>query len=350
MIRIATLSMMIAAGGCDKNPTDSERPGNDILVSSDAITFAPGYLHEIVILINPGQKLLNWELLEKPQWIAVGKSSGVLGASGTDTLLVMVSASGFTEGNYAGNLRIGWDGGQTEIQIELNHEKARLDVNLPVLNFDRNVPAGVLIIYNRGSEVLEWRLSGKPDWVETDRDSGMVFDTPDTLGLRIRYDGLPYGEHAGLIRLKSASDDIAVTVQFIMERLREVFPGYGLGRIRIGIENYEKIRMIYGREDTRTFDDRLFIHSIGYRRFGLRFDFESELSALFPNTVCTGIGMESPYDGLTEEEIGLGSARDAVIAAYGAPDETNDGEERHESGIAFGYTDGLVSRMRIFSP
>mgnify|MGYP002066059457 CR=1 FL=1 len=55
-------------------------------------------------------------------------------------------------------------------------------------------------------------------------------------------------------------------------------------------------------------------------------------------------------NGLTEEEIGLGSTRDEVVAAYGEPQQTEDGEAIYDIGIAFSYDGDIVSKMRVWEP
>ena len=128
----------------------------------------------------------------------------------------------------------------------------------------------------------------------------------------------------------------------------EVFPGESAADIRPGVDTYLKILSTYGQYDSRGYNDKDYFHTIAYSWLGLRFDFYSEQLVLYNNTRCTEIIMEQPFDGLTEENIGLGSTRDEVIAAYGEPQRTENGEAVYDIGIAFSYTGGIVEKMRLW--
>lgn len=349
-VSVLALLVIMVALGCGKNSTSPKKTNQNIEFSKTEISFEVGHLQEDVVLTNQSDQSLSWNVSEVPAWIVVDKQGGDIRASRTDTLHVAAATTDLAEGNYQGTIHIEWNGGEIDIPVLLVQQAGKIDVNFPILNFDRNVWNGNLIILNKGTESFAWTISGNPDWIEVDKDSGMVFDVPDTVSIRINYGGMDYGEYTDSLMVVSSVGNVTVTVHFLMERLREIIPGYAVGKIRVGLDTYKKILDTYGEHDWRAYDDNDFTHSIGYSWVGLQFDFYSEQLVLYDNTPCTGIVMEPPYDGLTEMEIGIGSTRAEVIAAYEDPQIIENGEEIYDIGVAFTYESGVVKTIRIFRP
>ncbi len=350
LITVVALWLILGILGCGKNATDPKKTNQSIAFSQTEISFSAGHLQEAVILTNQSNQLLGWNVSGIPAWIVVNKQAGDIRASKTDTLHVMAVTTNLAEGNYQGIIHVEWNGGQIDIPVQLVQQAGEIDVNFPILNFDRNVWYGNLIIINRGTESFEWNIIGSPDWIEVDKDSGMVFDVPDTIRIRINYGGMEYGEYTDSLQVISSVGNVNVKINFLMERLREIIPGYAVGKIRVGLDSFKKIVDTYGQYDWKDYDEDNYTHSIGYSWLGLEFDFSSDQLVLFDNAKCTGILMKSPYDGLTETDVGIGSTRAEVVSAFDEPQSIENGEEIYDIGIVFTYESSVVKSIRLFRP
>lgn len=99
-----------------------------------------------------------------------------------------------------------------------------------------------------------------------------------------------------------------------------IIAGVGLGNLKVGRSSAEQVIDIFGPGISDTTVVGIYrLLSIEYPDLGMKFN----CGALFdPNQyLITSIEFVSDFEGSTEEGIRIGSDREAVIEAYGEPDE-----------------------------
>lgn len=231
---------------------------------------------------------------------------------------------------------------------------AVLSVDISSLNFSQMLKVSSIIIANAGEGELKWNISSKPEWLGVSKISGSVTNNADTV-ITTAHISQPLGNYSGKIIINSngGTHEIATTLSI---RFRiEVFPGMGAAKLTLN-ETYSEIIQEHGFSDTFTtvFDSSGAIvgHIVDYLAEGLSFFLEG--NGLTPEQTDTikRIILESPYDGVTDKFIGIGSSVTEVQNAYGEPDTINTitNLDGYSIGINFFYNpaDTSVIKMEIF--
>jgi hypothetical protein len=119
----------------------------------------------------------------------------------------------------------------------------------------------------------------------------------------------------------------------------DILPGVGLKEVKIGDEA-KKAFDAYGPTTTGYVEaNGQFIHFLDYATLGIKILLEPTSSAAFDDkTKIKSFALDAPYSGKTAENIGLGSTKTEVRAAYGQPNLSDATTDTYTTlGIAFTY-------------
>ncbi len=350
MKRIFLLGFTLLFLACD-NPTASKKdvdPKLAVNAEEMILTGTPRY--DILRIANAGGGVLKWSITEWPNWI---KLSSFSGAVIDDTLSVRLTTdfSQLTYGEYVGVIKITSNGGDAEVTVRLSYSPPALKVETPTLNFDRHYLYTSLILSNAGGGELKWQIESLPEWLQGTQLSGSVFGRPEGVPLRARIKNLSYGSYEGQFRVTSNGGDATVKVYLNYEREVEIYPGVGAANISLG-DSYTMVQNRLGTPDRNWYDrpqKTVFIHHFTYDELGLHFAVKTNSMILFGSGKVGYIEVHEPYDGMTEEGLGIGSTAAEVIAFYGPPSQTAGAQWIYNSGIIFVMQNDRISAIIIKS-
>jgi hypothetical protein len=321
-----------------------------ITVFQTAYTLRGGDDRVLFVILNSGNGELTWSMAGKPAWLTVSMNSGSVDVL-PDTVFLATDTNSLQFGTYQGSIRIHSNGGDVEVPVTLNHGKPRIKVWLPILTFTRDLLSNKLLVYNHGGNILDWNLAAKPDWIEMSRSNGRVAGVPDTLSVNALIGSLEYRNYTDKILIESNGGNAEVVVDLFFEREIEVFPGVGAARFEIG-NSYSLLLEAHGSplkaimEQPSKNELRYFIM---YPNKGLTFEFLTD-HMLIGTDPCGRITMESPYSGITDRQIGVGSLLAQVVAAYGPPKSVSTADSTYTyDGISFQYNadSSFVKKIHI---
>ncbi len=334
-------------------PVEEDTP--KIIINKTSI-FLVGIPDQVLLLIfKDGEGDLSWTLESKPGWVEVSKTSGQVNFF-PDTVYINSKIDGLEYGDYSGSIKINSNGGAAEISVSLAHHAPEIGITQTLFNFDRFFYEEILVITNSGGNELLWQIESQPAWITVSETNGRVTDKPDEIVVRVDFGKIDYGDYNEDLKITSNGGNHEIVIYLSYHRMLEVFPGVGAARISLG-DSYDYIKKIYGSYEGNSYvelPDKRLKHTIYYYSFGLEFDFVTNSPVLYGTGDNIYMRLAPPYDGLTEQNIGIGSTVDEVITAYGQPDDENTGEHLllYNTGIAFKYNDTRtkVTGMHIFPP
>jgi hypothetical protein len=351
--------IFFACGGKDKkaptNPTES--PTARMRVSSNEIYLTGNPSLDLIEISNRGNTLLSYEITELPDWLSISKMNGSAQWRAPDTVNVTVKFDVLAEQEYTGKIKIQSNGGNAEITVIYKNLPPKLTVWLPELQMSRDYMATKITFYNEGGREIDWSVTSHPSWIVLSQDSGTVYALPEEVDVKIDVSTIVYGLYKEKIVIHSNAGDAEVLVNFLYERQIEVFPGVGAGDVAIGdtyltMTHVHSDPPIYGTPEIPGKMVQLFAK---YPSEGLTFKFvpSTTLAAGFDYKKVQSIYMYPPYDGLTEKNIGIGSAFADVLTAYGDPQEIISDKDIviYSTGIAI-YLDKTmttVTGMSVFA-
>jgi len=237
-----------------------------------------------------------------------------------------------------------------------------LEVNPASLSFSIDNAEAFLIITNAGDGELAWDIIGKPDWLAVSTLSGQTTNDADTVRLTANTD-LDVGDYSGAISIDSNGGSTTVDVTISIEHKSGILLGVGAAKMSLG-DTYSDLMQIHGDPDSRMVWEIYYPndghyeywHNLYYYSIKAIFVIFSYSSSVGNNDTLISISVEYPYDGLTEELIGIGSSLSNVVAAYDEPPEIVTGYlnyYKYESlGANFYYDEGdtLVIKIKVYYP
>ncbi|MBN2410130.1 hypothetical protein JXQ31_00465 [candidate division KSB1 bacterium] len=308
-----------------------------------------------LLIFKDGEGDLSWTLDSKPDWVEVSKTTGQVRFF-PDTLKINSKIDGLEYGDYSGSIKINSNGGTAEISVTLAHHPPEIGIIQTLFNFDRYFYEEKLVITNTGGNELLWQIESQPEWITVSNSSGRITYNPNEIFVRVDFGKIDYGEYTEDLKITSNGGNHEIVIYLSYQRMLEVFPGVGAARISLG-DSYDYIKKFYGTYEGNSYvelPDKRLKHTIYYYSVGLEFDFITNSPVLYGTGDNIYIRLLPPYDGLTEQSIGIGSTVDEVITTYGQPD--NEDTDQHlllyNTGIAFKYnnTKTEVTGMHIFPP
>ncbi len=336
---------------CEKKNPVTPPSSPKIAVMQTAYTLRGGENQVLFVIRNAGIGSLEWNLTQKPSWLSVSKSSGSV-QSTPDSVYLATDTNTLQFGTYQGVILIHSNGGDKEVPVTLNHNKPEIKVWLPILSFSRIWLSTTLLVYNHGGNILDWNLASKPDWIEVSRSNGRVADIPDTLIVNALIEGLDFKNYTDKIRFESNGGDAGVIVDLFFERETEIFPGVGAARIEIG-NPYQTLMQVHGTPLKSVMEQpsrELLHYYLLYPAKGLTFEFITD-HMMIATDACDRITVESPYSGITDRQIGVGSLLSQVVAAYGPPQAISAADSTYEyDGISFQYSSDSSYVKKIHIP
>jgi hypothetical protein len=323
---------------CEKKNPVTVVTSPKIAVTQNSYSLRGGDANILLILLNIGNGNLEWNLGRKPAWISVSRTSGNV-QSAPDSVYLSTETDGLEFGEYQGVLQINSNGGNTAVTVALNHNRPRIKVWLPILSFTRQLLDNSLLVYNHGGNILDWNVASMPAWIEVSRSNGRVTEAPDTLSVRARMEGLDFRNYTDKIRFESNGGSDEVIVDLFFEREIEIFPGVGAARIEIG-NTYGETINVQGFPLKAVFEqhskDELHYYLL-YPNKGLTVEILTD-HMLIDTDLCDRITVESPYSGITDRQIGVGSLLSQLVSAYGPPKSISTADSTYNyDGITFQY-------------
>jgi hypothetical protein len=334
----AVLLMALLWAACGKKNPVTVVSNPKIAVPQNSYVLRGGQEHVLLMVENAGNGKLEWNLTQKPAWISISRTSGNV-ESAPDSVYLTTQTDGLDFGEYQGVLQIASNGGNTAVNVTLNNTRPRIKVWLPILTFTRQLLDNQLLVYNHGGNVLDWNVASQPAWIEVSRSNGRVTDAPDTLSVNARIEGLEFRNYTDKIRFESNGGSAEVVVDLFFEREIEIFPGVGAARIEIG-NTYGALIDTHGFPLKAVFEqhsrDELHYFLL-YPNKGLTFELLTD-HMLIETDLIDRITVSSPYSGITDRQIGVGSLLSQVVSAYGPPKSISTADSTYNyDGITFQY-------------
>jgi len=345
LLGILTL-FVIACGDGSTNGPDMKEP--QLSVSSHQVNLSGNPYVDLIMLTNAGSGQLQWKVTEKPEWMELSTTSGVISG---DTVFVRIftNIENLEYGIYHGTIKIESNGGNTTLNVEFEHKPPKLKIENLLFNMDRHFNRTDLVIINEGGGELIWRIAAAPEWVEFQVTEDTVRAFTQYVPFEVKFRSLDYGFYESIIKIESNGGNSEIAIYFTYEREIEVFPGIGAAYIELG-QTYTMVQNQWGKPDRNWYDrpeETLFIHHFTYDDIGLHFAVKTNSLILFGSGKVGYIELYPPYDGMTEKLIGIGNTIDELKAAYGDPTNISGKKWYYDIGITFVIKSGKINGMII---
>ncbi len=156
------------------------------------------------------------------------------------------------------------------------------------------------------------------------------------------------------------SEDFSIEVA---EPTAEIIPGVGAANVKLN-DSYSELKQIHGSYDSvmqfkftnASNGSTYYMYLLTYESIKAKFYIYSSSQGLDNNDKIISIEVQAPYEGVTEENIGIGSSLEDVVDAYGSPTEivtSYSNYYKYESLNTLFYFDTgetLVTKIRIYNP
>lgn len=134
----------------------------------------------------------------------------------------------------------------------------------------------------------------------------------------------------------------------------EIFPGEGLKSVKIGDQAYTLFNVYGNIAGTYYQIGSDYYHSVNYIQSGITVTFEPTTSStITSNLKVASFTLSPPFSGKTAKNIGIGSSRTDVVAAYGDPDigSNTDNVVAYTSlGMAVNYESNKIVGITLEKP
>ena len=220
-----------------------------------------------------------------------------------------------------------------------------LKVDPSSLSFTSDMYEAQIFLTNDNEDELSWEVKSKPDWIDLSKESGILATETDTIFVTADI-GMEIGNYSDDIIIKYDDKEIKVSVSLEITHKIEIFPGVGAAKINLR-DPLSKVIEVYGQYDHAISREIYYpnesepfeLHRvIRYDDIKATFSGRGTPDDLVADYEVFSIEVEAPYDGLTEELIGIGSSTDDVVAAFGQPTVIEYGYYKYKSiGIHFEY-------------
>ncbi len=357
-LKYAVLVLVLAAAffyGCSEDePTKIVEDDTELWVNRENFNLfgatPDDTLYFNLKLSNLGEGELEWEITQSPQWAIPSVQSGAVGQDTTTVWFTTILAN-IEYGIYDDSIVLSTSNEQAEIPVRLNFEAPVLTINEEVFNLDRYTYSTSLHIQNTGGGELHWRITEIPSWLRANKWEGKIRPGSDQIFFWATTENLEYGYYDDNLVIESNVGSHKISCFFLYRREVEVYPGVGAALMEIG-NTVSMLREQWGDPSSNGYDrpeKTVFLHWLYYSNLGVKFWFPATQPTLWNNVDMDKIEMVPPYDGLTPDEIGIGSTFKDVKQAYGEPDSFDSEENVHvyDIGIKFEIKDNLVSRMIV---
>ncbi|MBN1561120.1 PKD domain-containing protein [candidate division KSB1 bacterium] len=169
---------------------------------------------------------------------------------------------------------------------------------------DNIVPVNVSFI-NQSKEADSFRWEFGDSTFSTDENAMHLYETAGSYSIK-------------LVAIGEKGSDSLVSVLELIDPPVEIFLNIGAARIKLG-DPFSKVVNLHGNDFTETQHSGVnsYYWLIEYKSKGLAFwtDIVTKEELKLTATI-TMINVQSPYKGITQESIGIGSSRSDVLAAY----------------------------------
>ncbi|RPH93737.1 MAG: hypothetical protein EHM72_16095 [Calditrichaeota bacterium] len=327
---------------------DNREPLLSVNAETIELTGTPQY--DIIRLTNAGGNLLEWSIVEWPQWMDISTYAGKV-IKDTLALRLTTHFDKLEYGAYEGTIKFTSNGGDLSVLVKLVYTAPEMKIDMPVINLDRHYRYSELEIQNIGGGELTWQINQTPSWLQFEMINGSVFGRPERIPFRARLSTLDYGVYEDKVTISSNGGDHEVQVFLTFEREVEIYPGVGAANIELE-DTYTMVQNRLGKPDHNWYDrpeKTVFIHHFTYDDLGLHFAVKNNSMILYGSGQVGYIEIYAPYDGMTQELLGIGSGGDEWKAIYGPPAEINGDQWVYTSGIICVVQGGKISRFIIKS-
>ena len=236
--------------------------------------------------------------------------------------------------------------------------------NAPILSGIENqtITAGqtkdvVLSASAADSDSLEFSILMNPGFLSISGFS-QVGDTA-TATLVMAPDDTISGSFNAMIQVSDEDGDTDIdgfTIEVEAPPEVSIFPGVGAAGIELG-DTYGVVEDLYGIPDRAyRYGTYTYYHFLHYNSIKAIFEIVNTYLSFNENDTIVSIEVEPPYEGATEEFIGIGSSLGDVVDAYGAPSASGTGYINFYAydflGVEFYYSagDSLITGIKVYYP
>lgn len=348
VIILSIIGLLLVA--CSDSGTGPEAKKDPLLTTDiENIELTGNSRQDVFRLMNSGGGQVEWFVKEKPEWISVSEDRGIgLTATDTTTIRLWTDFELLDYGVHTGQIVITSNAGTINISLSLEYKAPSLKVDPSLINMDRHYRYSEMQVINDGGGELTWQIVSAPAWLEFDHTEGVVYRDAEIVPYRANIQSINYGEYSDKVLIESNGGTLEVNVYLFYEREIEVYPGDSAAGVDLGF-TYYMVEKLYGKPTSSGYDrpsKTEFIHNVFYAGPGLDFRIKNNSPILFGDGPVGYIRMVHPYDGMTPENIGLGSTTLELTTTYGEPLSKVDSKWQYE-GITYVIRNNKVAEMII---
>ena len=182
-----------------------------------------------------------------------------------------------------------------------------------------------VLIENKGAGEMSWNVENKPDWIKLSTENGTIVGGKDTIIVSLSQ-LIQLSENAGKIIINSNGGAAEITVK--TELIINIHAGMGAADIEIG-ESVSRVKTVHGSNFSTwnmSWYESGFLRTLFKMQFtskGFNFNVFTNSNMLSNSDTVSSVTLYSPFKGVTEKLIGIGSSLINVRAKYGSPDKIN---------------------------
>ena len=212
-----------------------------------------------------------------------------------------------------------------------SNPKAEIVPQKQTLSFSDEKESETLVLRNDGDAPGNWSVSSSPSWLSATPAQGSLKPGESISITFVANLNQDKGSYTDGISIISEGTEYSVQASLNIRYTVNIFPGIGAGGITLD-DAYGKVKSHYGTlqfQRVLYIQGRGFFHLLSYEDDGISFFFHTSDGNLTDNASLLLIEIDSPYDGVTSERIGIGSTIAALKEKYGEPESIDTQTRRY---------------------
>jgi hypothetical protein len=190
-------------------------PNPQLSVTPTSLNFGSSRGPLTITVTNAGGGQLNWNVSGViPDWLDLGKTSGILYYKQSETVNATVDWTDRSPGSYSGTISFTSNGGNRDVSVSMVVPNPQLSVTPTSLDFGSSTDFLEITVKNTGAGTLNWNASVSTyTWIRLSKTQGSLpYEQQEIVWVRVDGTGLKPGTHSGTINFKSNGGNQSVAV------------------------------------------------------------------------------------------------------------------------------------------
>jgi hypothetical protein len=204
-----TVPVSLVIRGSGETPVLSVKPDTlDFLIDKDILTFS---------ICNSGGGDLDWFVENTIPWLSLTQTKGITSASQYSIITAQINRRQMLPGHYEERIYISSNGGSDVLTISADMANNSILVAEPSsLEFESSELEKSIVIYNKGTGIINWEATTSDTWLTVFPNSGDVFTEIDVPLVNVDRTGLSSGVYSSALTIRNTLNNEIVTIPVVL--------------------------------------------------------------------------------------------------------------------------------------